>query len=300
MATSTTPPTARSSLFPIPEPLVKFFSQFPLYTYPSSHPPSHSALTAPTLWILPPPASTDTLSADVECLKWQAHLALRGIQSIRLRWDVSVDGALGGRLPNLQVPSTKARDAVGELLAAHNIPAWIDEQVGALDELEGYRDVEARDESHAWIALLEGDVHAALAVAQPSPSFFYQAILQLPPSTAQRPVETLLTPPPAPLSGLTSLLPTYGARVPVQAIYAKYRDAIAVLSERLGSDEWFLGSRGPTALDALAFAYLRTLLHASDDLRIEVARRVNLVHWERRVHERVRAASSSSATGPSS
>ena len=47
---------------------------------------------------------------------------------------------------------------------------------------------------------------------------------------------------------------------------------------------------GPTALDAAAFAYLHVLLHAEDDLRVEVARRVNLVHWELRVHERVRAA----------
>jgi Glutathione S-transferase, C-terminal domain len=47
---------------------------------------------------------------------------------------------------------------------------------------------------------------------------------------------------------------------------------------------------GPTALDAAAFAYLHVLLHAEDDLRIEVARRVNLIHWERRVHEQVCAA----------
>jgi metaxin len=47
---------------------------------------------------------------------------------------------------------------------------------------------------------------------------------------------------------------------------------------------------GPTALDAAAFAYLHVLLHAEDDLRVEVARRVNLIHWERRIHERVCAA----------
>jgi metaxin len=44
---------------------------------------------------------------------------------------------------------------------------------------------------------------------------------------------------------------------------------------------------GPTALDAAAFAYLHVLLHAEDDLRIEVARRANLIHWEQRIHERV-------------
>ena len=32
----------------------------------------------------------------------------------------------------------------------------------ALDELEGYADGDARDESRAWVALLEGNVHAAL------------------------------------------------------------------------------------------------------------------------------------------
>ena len=50
------------------------------------------------------------------------------------------------------------------------------------------------------------------------------------------------------------------------------------------------GHSGPTALDAAAFAYLHVLLHAEDDLRVEVARRVNLIHWERRTHERVSAA----------
>ena len=48
--------------------------------------------------------------------------------------------------------------------------------------------------------------------------------------------------------------------------------------------------REPTALDALAFAYLHTLLNSTDELRIEVARRVNLVTWERRVYEQVRSS----------
>ena len=75
---------------------------------------------------------------------------------------MSQDGAISGRLPNLQTPSERTKDPDGELIAAQDIPTWIDEKVGALDDLEGYRDVESRDESHAWIALLEGDVHAAL------------------------------------------------------------------------------------------------------------------------------------------
>jgi metaxin len=79
-------------------------------------------------------------------------------------------------------------------------------------------------------------------MAQPPPSFFYQTILQLPPSTAQRPVETIVTPPPAPLSGFASPLPPYGARLSPNAISARYRDAISALSECLGQHEWFLGS----------------------------------------------------------
>lgn len=87
-----------------------------------------------------------------------------------MRSDVKAEGALGGRLPNLQTPSVLGADedgngdVDGEILPAHNIAAWIDERVGLVegDELEGYSSVETRDESHAWVALLEGDVHAAL------------------------------------------------------------------------------------------------------------------------------------------
>jgi len=98
----------------------------------------------------------------VECLKWQAHIALRGLKGIAVRSDVSPEGAVGGRLPNLQLPSKPPGNMDGELLAAHTIPVWIDENMSALDEYEGYQSSECRDESHAWVALLEGDVHAAL------------------------------------------------------------------------------------------------------------------------------------------
>ncbi|KAI0280514.1 hypothetical protein BGY98DRAFT_1106782 [Russula aff. rugulosa BPL654] len=233
--------TAQHSLLSVPPALAKLFSFFPLKTYPPLK-PAKVPIINPLLWIHPPrlsvPSKESVLSADVECLKWQAHIALRGLRNISVRWDVSQDGAINARLPNLQAPSERTKD-----------PA-----VGALDDLEGYKDIDSRDESHAWIALLEGDVHAALAMAQPLPSFFYHTVLQLPPSTAQRPVETILTPPPAPLSGFSSPYPP----------------------TCLGHHEWFLGSLGPTALDAAAFAYLHVLLHAEDDLRIEVARRVNL------------------------
>jgi metaxin len=154
-----------TTLLTVPPPLAKFFSYFPLKTYPPSK-PAKVPIDSPLLWIHPPPPSVSgkdsVLSADVECLKWQAHIALRGLRDISARWDISQDGALNGRLPNLQVPSEQTNDPDGELRAAEDIPTWIDEKVGALDDLEGYKDVESRDESHAWIALLEGDVHAAL------------------------------------------------------------------------------------------------------------------------------------------
>ncbi|KAI9509603.1 hypothetical protein F5148DRAFT_978115 [Russula earlei] len=279
-------------LLAVPQPLATLFSYFPFKAYPPLRPPK-IPIVEPSLWVHPPsprlPGQQCVLSADIECLKWQAHIALRGARNVSVRWDVSQDGALEGRLPNLQIPSQKGLDG-DLLLAAQDIPTWIDEKFGALDDLEGYKDVESRDEGHAWIALLEGDVHAAFALAQPPPSFFCHTVLQLPPSTAQRPIETILTTPPAPLSGFSSFLPPYGARLSPNAIASRYRDAVSALSECLGKHEWFLGSPGPTALDAAAFAYLHVLLHAEDDLRIEIARRANLVYWERRVHERVSAA----------
>jgi metaxin len=89
------------------------------------------------------------------------------------------------------------------------------------------------------------------------------------------------------LSGLSSFLPPFGTRVSTPAILSSYRDAIASLSERLGTDKWFLGSSEPTPLDALAFAYLHCLLHAHNTIRIDVTRRVNLVTWEMRVRSQI-------------
>ena len=152
------------SLLSVPQPLAKLFFYFPLKTYPPLK-PAKAPIDAPLLWIYPPPSfpgNEGVLSADIECLKWQAHIALRGIRDIFVRWDISQEGALGGRLPNLQVPSEQAGGVDGELLAAQSIPVWMDEKAGPLDDLEGYKDGESRDESHAWIALLEGDLHAAL------------------------------------------------------------------------------------------------------------------------------------------
>jgi hypothetical protein len=83
------------------------FCLFPFARLPSNPAPSRFALTSPTLWIVPPRSLDDgPLSSDVECLKWQAYLALRSLTDIAVRCDIQVppDGALDERLPNLQLP----------------------------------------------------------------------------------------------------------------------------------------------------------------------------------------------------
>lgn len=52
----------------------------------------------------------------------------------------------------------------------------------------------------------------------------------------------MLTPPPPPLTGLSSLLPAYGSRIDPGIVEERYKEAISSLSERLGTDKWFLGS----------------------------------------------------------
>ena len=169
----------------LPTPIRTLFSHFPLYTYPhTSSPYRAQPIRTPTLWVHPPrPCShSDVLSSDVECLEWQAYVALRFSQTVEpmriaVRWDVSPSGAVDGRLPNLHVPLDSLPpsliggdkdkrvkdDGEGEVLPAHHIPDWVSGRLREEpDELEGYKDVEARDESRAWVALLEGNVHAAL------------------------------------------------------------------------------------------------------------------------------------------
>ena len=152
----------------LPAPLLKLFSSFPLYTYPATPSPNSARqLRRPTLWILPPKnVETNILSNDAECLKWQAYIALRGLSDIDVRWDVSSDGGIEGRLPNLHIQSKESNEqGLGELLPAHLIAEWVDGQAGDLGSLEGYIDEAARDESRAWVSLLEGKVHAALVSA---------------------------------------------------------------------------------------------------------------------------------------
>lgn len=158
-------PSNMAGYISLPAPLRQFFSLFPLYTHPTvSSPYTAKKITAPTIWVHPPrDPDADLLSSDVECLKWQAYLALRGLTDVVVRWDVSVDGALESRLPNLHVPLKEGEDGGGELLPAHLIPEWADSHLSSgQGELEGYIDEAARDESRAWVALMEGKVHAAL------------------------------------------------------------------------------------------------------------------------------------------
>ncbi|KAJ6630545.1 hypothetical protein B0H10DRAFT_833641 [Mycena sp. CBHHK59/15] len=265
----------------IPPAIAHIFSFFPLYSFSPIKPRSGKHPELPTIWIHPPHSLR--LSTDVECLKWQAYLALRGLTKIAVRWDISPEGAMGARLPNLHLPS-------GQLLPAQHIPTWVDE---VLDEqerpLEGYKDQAALDESRAWVSLLEGDVHAALIIAQPIPTYLMSLITF--PQPPSRSIESILSPPPPPLSGISSILPPYGTRISRKPIESKYREAISAIAERLGTDKWFLGSAEPTPLDALVFAYLHSILHTANHIiRIEVTRRVNLVAWELRVRGLVSAA----------
>jgi len=261
----------------VPSFLISFYSYFPLISYPSLN-KNKSVHSPPTLWILPPRQNT-LLSTDVECLKWQAYLALRGLTNIRLRWDIAPEGSISGSLPNLHISSDE-----GGLLPAHAIPAWVDAKLGSsVDLLEGYKDQAAMIESRAWVSLLEGIVHATLILYQPPPSYLRSILFPSSTTPLSETLQKILSPPPAPLSGLCSFLPPFGTRVSTPAILSSYRDAIGSLSQRLGTDKWFLGSNEPTPLDALAFAYLHCLLHTHDTIRIEVTRRVNLVAWEWRV-----------------
>ncbi|KAG8217595.1 hypothetical protein J3R82DRAFT_5746 [Butyriboletus roseoflavus] len=264
--------------------LPAFFSRFPLHTYPPILVPPRFPVVQPTLWIAPPRDIVAFLSTDVECLKWQAYLALRGVDHIAVRWDISPEGALDARLPVLHLPDPSPR-----LLPPRSILDWADARLGhPPDPLEGYRDQFAKDESHAWVALLEGVVHAALSFSHPDPHIFSTLFR----SDARKifAVDAILSPPPPPSTGFTSPFPPFGANIDPSVIHARYAEAIAALSDRLATDKWFLDSLNPTALDALLFAYLHTLLHSKESIRIQVTRRPNLVAWERSLRTHVQTA----------
>lgn len=194
-----------------------------LHTYAAQH--AHRVDATPALWICAPLADDAPLSADVECLRWQAYLALRRVP-VHLRTDIDPAGALDQRLPNLHADAAS-------LLPAHSIPQWADQHAPPEPD---YRDQAARDESHAWTALLHNAVQPALLLTAPRDSF----LSLRPPPAASLPA--LLTPPPPPLTGLVSLFPPLGARISSDSIYASSAEAIAAISDRLATDTWFLAS----------------------------------------------------------
>ncbi|KAF8586554.1 hypothetical protein K439DRAFT_1615089 [Ramaria rubella] len=243
-------------------------------------------------------ATSKVLSRDVECLKWQAYIALRGISGTLVRWDVDSSGGVDGRLPTLWLPEKEelhSKTSRGQVLSARMIPGWADDVQGEHvwnSDLEGYINEQAKDESRAWISLLEGSVHAALLSYLPPPALLSTWLYSQPSYTEQ--LTTILAPPPAPLTGFGTLIPPLGVNIPTVSLQLKYREAISALSERLGTDKWFLGSSEPTPLDALLFAYLHTALYprakSQERARAEVTHRVNLVAWERKVRTIVQGA----------
>jgi len=243
------------STLSVPASVQKLFSIFPLHVVPGQC--ASTAPSSPTLWIHPPASTLSNQSEDVVCLKWQAYLVLRGIRDVRLRWDISDDGAVHGRLPSLHLPN-------GDLLEARKIPTWADSVHSSIDVLEGFRTIELKNESKAWASLLDSSVQAALPQCSDNLPHLFQ-------------------PPLPPLSGISNPLPSFGIHVPSSSILLQYRQAIESIAERLGTDEWFLGSSSPTFLDALLYAYLHCALQAPEYLSHEVLKKVNLVNWESKV-----------------
>lgn len=323
------------STVPMPTPLKKFYSLFPLHVYPQTENlPSPSfgssrnsekdeegsyrvkdTATNPILFILPPrDASKSLLSSDIECVKWQAYLALRGVPGgIKMSWSLASEGALEARLPNLYLPPPKrllqnktlrsTNEIKGELLESSRIPSWVDGEIGKITTdddksgiLEGYRNEEARDESRAWMTLLEGDIDAAFVATAPTAPILTRLTTFTLPTPMQRPI------PSTSLTGWSSIIPPVGNRILQAEIMERYAEGVAALSTRLKQDRWFLGSRygiiifntsvfiksnlyrKPTALDAVAFAYVCAALESPHpQIREHMEKWVNLVAWEKKV-----------------
>ncbi|PVG02645.1 hypothetical protein CPB86DRAFT_724876 [Serendipita vermifera] len=317
------------SKIPMPTALQKFYALFPLHVYDqqldqptssfnlSSPSPEHSGNEAggyevediapnPILFIHPPLDSEHSLlSSDVECVKWQAFLALRGIPGgIKVQWDLPREGALEARLPNLYLPPPNrllrkekqgqlGKTVIkGELLESRRIPSWVDGEISKFSKgedddknLKGYQDEEARDESKAWTTLLEGDVHAALRAFEEAPSIIKRITSFPQPEAAERPLLSVT------FTGLSSVIAPWGSKIVKEPILERYREGIAALSVRLKNDKWFLGSRKPTALDAMAFACISTgIQHRCPEINQEVTKWANLVAWEQRVRKVVEEA----------
>ncbi|KAH7104025.1 hypothetical protein BKA62DRAFT_35082 [Auriculariales sp. MPI-PUGE-AT-0066] len=219
--------------------LQQFYAHFPLHTLPAVPPPPstapHLSKSGPTLWIAPP--STDPpLSAEVDSLAAQALVTFHGTR-VALRTDILPTGGIDGKLPTVQLED-------GQLLGAHSVENWLGEAQDA-------------DEAKAWLALLESAIRPALLLHAPPPSLFDWTGYKFAASGAAW--RLVLSPPPAPLTGIASPLPTFGARIDEASIKRKLTTSLHALAERLGRDTWFLGNSSPTNLDAHVFAFLHAL-----------------------------------------
>lgn len=86
-------------------------------------------------------------------------------------------------------------------------------------------------------------MHVLQVLSQPQLSFLSSLFTPDTSTSHGRPLSSLLSPPPAPISGISSLFPPYGTHISAASIEFQYKEAIASLSERLGTDKWFLGSK---------------------------------------------------------
>jgi len=162
------------------------------------------------------------------------------------------------------------------LLAGHEIARWADPAA------EHARD---DDEGQAWRALLDGPVRAALALYAQKQALRERLLSPHGPEM----LRNTFAPPPPPATGYTSPLPMVGMKVDHAAVHRRLADAISALSERLGKDQWFLGSNSPTELDALLFAYLHRILQ-TPQLRDHLSRTHNLARWPRHILDVVNEA----------
>lgn len=82
-------------------------------------------------------------------------------------------------------------------------------------------------------------------ISQPKPSYFHSLIFPSSTPPTSESLQKILLPPPPPLAGYLSFIPPTPSAVRINSsgIISQYRDAIKSLSERLGTDKWFLGSR---------------------------------------------------------
>ena len=79
--------------------------------------------------------------------------------------------------------------------------------------------------------------------AQPRPSHFHSLLFPQSSPPLSESLQKILSPPPASITGLCALLPPAGVRINTASILTRYKEAIASLSQRLGTEKWFLGSR---------------------------------------------------------